>query len=109
MKICSESEPGLWQFVTVCGLNAPRFGELCYETELVRDLGIDGDDLLDCIEILRDRFDVDLSDFQWKCYMHDEAHFLDWPSAKRQDVKLRPITLKLIKEIINSKRWPICQ
>jgi hypothetical protein len=45
-------------------------------TGLQTDLRLDGDNLIDTLEVLTRKFDVDLSDFNLAKYGHDEGFYL---------------------------------
>lgn len=59
-------------------------------TDLVQDLGIDGDDADELFDEISAKFNVDLSDFQLRRYFHSEGELVDfWYSFKWLAYKLK--------------------
>jgi hypothetical protein len=78
---------------------------------LVHDLRVDGDGLLDDLQILQERFQVDMSNFRFDRYSPSEVSvdtlLALFPLMRRlRYAKYRPITLDLIERSIAERRWP---
>jgi Protein of unknown function (DUF1493) len=80
-------------------------------TGLQTDLRLDGDDLIDTLEILTRKFDVDLSDFNLAKYGHEEGFYLTAKDILYAMRGLDPmegrrvITLAMIEESLRLGRW----
>lgn len=94
---------------------------LSSETRLVEDLRVDGDDALELIEKFAERYQVDLSGFDSRQYFEEEGmHWLTvpalllrliiWPFRHylfQQTASLSPLTLGMLTEIAQRKRWVV--
>lgn len=62
---------------------AYRIDKISMSTELGKDLGVDGDDAVELLEKFSNKFQVDLSAFQFDQYFGGEASFdpLEWFAA----------------------------
>ena len=80
-------------------------------TGLQTDLKLDGDNLIDTLEVLSRKFGVDMSDFNLAKYGHDEGfHLSAWrllDSAQGLDPMegRKLITLAMIEESLRLGRW----
>lgn len=101
------------EFLRACGY-LDTFIERRKPTDrLVQDLGIDGDNLMDDLKVLQERFKVDMKDFRFELYspteLSKDAFFFGllprWLATKGRQAKYRPITLELIERSIAQKRW----
>ena len=88
---------------------AIRIEKLSLQTELGKDLGVDGDDAVELLSKFSEEFQVDLSTFQFDKYFGPEAgidpiwaliSFLD---ASRR--KLEPVTIQDLVDAAKAKRW----
>ena len=102
------------EFLRVRGFKESQIEKWTMESEVIHDLGQIGDDLFDTIEVLRNEFGVDLSDFQDELYSPGELEndtfifgMRRWfpKYVERRLSKYRPISLKMIDDALHAKRW----
>ena len=79
------------------------------DTDITKDLGVDGDDWDDLLAAYRERFGVNLDGFLWY-FHHGEEGFnlfglVFWPPYWR--VKRIPITPRILLESANQGHWCI--
>ncbi len=78
-------------------------------TDLLADLGIDGNDAVEIFESLADRFGVDFSDIRWDRHFGPEAGFnplaLLLPSWWRWQRERIPVRVRDLAHAVVAKRW----
>ena len=84
--------------------------ELSPQTQLTKDMGLDGDDAVDFMEAFSKEFDVDLSEFEFSKHFGPEAGFnpfvyLYYLLSAKFKPQYIPITLYDLQEAINKKKW----
>lgn len=105
-----EEELLLWDFLKRAGYSNSRIDTMCPETRLLQDLRLAGDNLLDTLELLRDQFGVDFSDFDWSKYTPSEAQYRfnvlgRLIGAQKKLESFEPITLSMVARALHLKRW----
>ncbi|GHT99893.1 hypothetical protein FACS1894154_07900 [Betaproteobacteria bacterium] len=108
---------GLREYIKLCGLNESKIDKFGVHVRMYHDLGVYGNAALSCLEILKSRFQVDLSDFQFDRFFPREcvksrmlAHVLRIPLVGALvKVRLRdkylPLSLDMIDDAIRERRW----
>ncbi len=84
--------------------------KLLNQTRLSHDLGMDGDDAWEFIEVFSEYFQVDMADFEFRLYFGEEAgadpitliYFLIFKSARP---KFIPITIFDLANSADQKKW----
>jgi hypothetical protein len=84
--------------------------KLSNQTRLSHDLGMDGDDAWDFIEVFSKHFQVDMAEFEFRLYFGEEAgadpitliYFLMFKSARP---KFIPITIVDLASSADQKKW----
>jgi hypothetical protein len=87
-----------------------KFGKLTNETRLLHDLGMDGDDAREFMQVFSKNFQVDLSEFEFCQYFGEEAgaepitliYYLLFKSARPKFV---PITISDLTNSAERKKW----
>lgn len=79
-------------------------------TRLLEDIGIDGDDAAEFIEVFSKKFDIDMTDFVFSEYFGPEAAFnpiiyLYWFLFNRKKLQHTTITLSDLVEAVQNKKW----
>lgn len=79
-------------------------------TDVFDDLGQYGDDLREFLEVYAEEFGVDMSDHIW--YFHNVEEGCSWPGSlffkpPYRRVKRIPITIVMLTEFANQKKWAI--
>lgn len=95
------------------GYKREQINRFTGETRLFQDIGLYGDNADDDLRALEQEFKVDLSSFPFHRYFPGETglhHFIltffwrtKWGENVRQ--KYPPLTLDMIEESMNKKRW----
>lgn len=90
-----------------------RIEELSLQTELGKELGIDGDDAVEFFEKFSEEFQVDLSTFQFDKYFGPEASFdpVLWLVSILSGTpirKLEPVSIQDLVSAAKAKRWLKC-
>ncbi|MDR6913431.1 acyl carrier protein [Pseudomonas sp. 3296] len=88
---------------------AMKVDHILDDSDLYADLGIDGDDFLELIEMFRTNFSVDMSEYRWY-FHHREEGFLNFgalifPPPYRR-VKRMVITPKILHHAVETGSWP---
>ncbi len=82
--------------------------KLSEQTELLK-LGMDGDDALEFMEEFRNRFSVDMSEFEFRKHFSPEGFnpivYIYWLLFARDKLKSIPITLRDLTEAAEKKKW----
>jgi hypothetical protein len=105
-------------FLRACGFSKEIIDSATPQTRILHDLGQTGDDFLDTIEVLHTKFDVDLSQMDWRRYTPTELHwdslvfrdkrvfgFFSPAYVERRLAKYEPVTLAMIEEVLRTKKW----
>ena len=98
-------------FLEAVGYKRDEIARMGPGTGLQTDLRLDGDNLIDTLEVLTRKFDVDLSDFNLAKYGHDEGFYLTAKNILYAMRGLDPmegrkvITLAMIEESLRHGRW----
>jgi len=98
-------------FLAAVGYKRDEIARMGPGTGLQTDLKLNGDNLIDTLEVLRTKFGVDMSDFNLAKYGHDEAYYLSaWrflDTARGLDPMggRKVITLAMIEESLRVGRW----
>jgi Protein of unknown function (DUF1493) len=112
------------EFLQSSGMSDERIDQLSGSTSINIDLGWNGDNFFDDMQLLIDKYKVDFSDFDWSKFVYStgelsSTHFLfrllKFFIGERalkyslQGVdpfrKLEPLTLDMIERAIVNKRW----
>ncbi|MDP3024437.1 MAG: DUF1493 family protein [candidate division Zixibacteria bacterium] len=79
-------------------------------TRLLEDLGIDGDDAAEFIEVFSKKFDIDMTDFVFEKHFGQEGFnplmFLYRFLFNRKKLQFTTITLSDLLEVVQQKKWP---
>jgi hypothetical protein len=82
---------------------------LAPEEDILKRIGVTGDDAVEFIDSFAARFEVDMSKFLW--YFHHDEEGLNFGGSifesPDQKVKRIPITLNLLADAITLKTWPV--
>ena len=89
--------------------NHININKLSEQAELLK-LGIDGDEAAEFMEVFRDTFSVDMSEFEFDKHFGPEAAFnpivyIFWLLFDRDKLKSIPITLRDLTEAAEKKKW----
>lgn len=104
-------------YLTYCGLSKNKIRNAKKDTRLYHDLGIYGDVAELYVESLIDKYEVDMSSFDFEKYfplefigetafqkvMYWAIPFLGLKARKTQ--KFKPLTLSMIEKTIETKQW----
>jgi hypothetical protein len=112
----TNMKPALGQ-LTISFLEAARYkadeiARMSPATGLQSDLKLDGDDLIEVLELLASKFGIDMSRFRLEDYGHDEGFHLSplrlLDRLRGTDVLAgkKVITLATIEESLKLGRWP---
>jgi len=105
------------EYLIKCGISEKEVNKCTLDTRLYQDLGIYGEIAEECIETLRAAYCVDLDTFDFDKYFPQEypgatrlSKFLLWQfpfvgCLVRHKIAYRPVTLRMIGDVIRSKRW----
>ena len=79
------------------------------DTDIYKDLGVDGDDFSELMEEFSKRFHVDLSSFLWYFHHNGEgfnigALFIKPPNKRVDRIAITP---EMLQEYANTKKWGI--
>jgi hypothetical protein len=96
-----------------CGYSEKTIATFTGETRLFQDIGIFGDNAYDELNLLRKEFDIDFSAFEFKKYFPGNFGveplilMTFWNSKWADRIKRRypPITLSMLDEVIQKKKW----
>ena len=117
MPMASELATELRGYLKYCGLSESKIAQCSSSTRMYHDLGLYGDIAEAYIEVLAERYHVDLSGFEFEKFFPHEfagksalARALLWilpfaGSAARQRNEYLPLTLERIDRAMRSKRW----
>ena len=107
-----DLSPELRRALEQMGIFKNEFESLRPETELLKDLGIDGDDFLEVVEVLAEEFGCDMSSFDFRRHCHEEADllfprsFVRWVKRKRgAKEEFEPVTIKMIDDTLKARKW----
>lgn len=83
--------------------------KLKLDSDLYLDLGIDGDDFFELMEVFSEKFSVDLSNYLWYFHHGEEgwnfgALFFPPPNAQVPHI---PVTPQSLCEAANKHSWPV--
>ena len=106
--------PLVREFLNAAGFPEAKTAELTSKTRLMHDLHLVGDDLIDVVEVLHRKFDVDLTNFDPCRYTPGEFTpriylFSALPRSRAARLRMSgydEITLEMIEAAIRAKRWP---
>lgn len=110
--------PSLVEFLKLCGIRKSRIDDCDLDTELYHDLRVYGEIAEGCIEVLIKVYQVDMTHFNFEAYFPNEYTgrtglsrfiFCQIPFAQsfvESKANCRPLTLRMIEDIMHSKRWP---
>ncbi len=87
-----------------------RREQLTSSTRLGHDLGVDGDDAAELMQAFAQRFQADLSEFEFELHFGPEAGFnpfiyLYWLIVKPHELKSVPITVEDLTEAAVHRKW----
>lgn len=87
-----------------------KIESLSIETRLSHDLGMDGEDGWEFIEVFAEHFQVEMSDFEFSLYFGEEAGtdpitFLYFLLFKSKRPKFVPITIKDLAISAERRKW----
>jgi Protein of unknown function (DUF1493) len=105
------------QYLIHCGLSAAKIAQCNMHTRLCHDLGIYGEAAEDYLEVLRQKYQVDLSNFEFAEYfpaeypyrtfvekiIFDFQPFGRWLASRKDS--WQPLTLAMINAAISAKKW----
>ncbi|MGY5451058.1 DUF1493 family protein [Agarivorans sp. MS3-6] len=79
------------------------------DSDLVKDLGIEGDDLSETIELFAEKFGVEMSEYRWYFHHREEgwnfgALFFKPPYAQVDRINVTP---NILLAAASTKIWPI--
>jgi hypothetical protein len=82
---------------------------LSFETDIARDLGVDGDDAEEFMQRFQSEFNVDLSNFRFDSYFGGEGFRLipAIKSAFGKGTVRAPLTVAILFDAANHGRWPV--
>jgi hypothetical protein len=88
---------------------AVKSSKLHLESDFVDELGIEGDDFSETIDLFAEKYEVDMSGYRWYFHHCEEgwnlgALFFKPPYAQVQRI---PVTPSLLLEAARTKVWPI--
>ncbi|MEM6755659.1 MAG: DUF1493 family protein [Planctomycetota bacterium] len=94
----------------VSSLTAVDRRQLKASTDLFRDLGVDGDDAVEVIDTIAERWDVDFSTMRWNQHFGPEQAWspLRWFRLEERhwrQLQRVPVTIRDLAEAIASRRW----
>jgi hypothetical protein len=98
-------------FLEAAGYKRDEIARMGPHTGLQTDLRLDGDNLIEIVEVLSTKFHVDLSDFNLAKYGHDEGFYIRakhmlYAMRGRDPMEGRKIiTLAMIEESLRLGRW----
>lgn len=98
-------------FLEAVGYKRAEIARMGRDTGLQTDLKLDGDNLIDTLELLTRKFAVDMSGFKLAEYGHDEGYYLSAKNLLDSMRGLDPmegrkvITLAMIEESLRLGRW----
>lgn len=117
MPMASELSLELREYLKHCGLPANKIAQCSSDTRMYHDLGLYGDIAEAYMEVLAERYHVDLNGFEFEKFFPREfagksalTRALLWilpfaSKAVRQRDEYLPITLEKIDRAIRSRRW----
>ncbi len=90
-------------------LHSVQPAKISSDTDLFKDLGIDGDDAVEIFEVISETFEVDFTGIEWEYYFGPEAGFnplellsLSWWKWHRNRI---PVTIHDLAKAVIEKRW----
>ncbi|MGL4437882.1 MAG: hypothetical protein ACRCUE_01280 [Bosea sp. (in: a-proteobacteria)] len=111
-------------FLKMIGHSDADISKFNSQTSLNLDIGLNGDNFFDALDVLRSHFDVDLGDFNWTKYVYSQGELISdhmiyriiyyfvGDRAIRYSIegvdpfrKLEPVTLAMIEDAIVQKSW----
>ena len=108
----------LVNFLKMGGIRQSQIDKCDLDTRLYHDLGVYGEAAEDCMAVLAETYQVDLTNFDFEVYFPPEypgktglSRALLWqiPFARyfaEKNANYEPLTLAMIETIIHSKQWP---
>jgi hypothetical protein len=105
--------PKTREFLLAAGFDEDAIANFSGSTRMQHDMHLLGDNLFDTLDIMRTKFGVDMSCFDWRQYSPDEAHFISPRhilTSKRRLIegalsRSKPISLQMIEEALVDKKW----
>ena len=92
----------IYEFLSVeIGIEVSRLKE---ETDLFKDLGVDGDDFFELMEAFKKEFSADLSNYRWD--FHHGAEGFCLLSFFAPKTRFIPVTSLLLLKCANTGKWP---
>jgi acyl carrier protein len=83
--------------------------DITSESDLFKDLGIDGDDATELITKFGQKFNIDMSNFNFTKHFGSEGSFIPFlvffPSWWKSRCKLKPITISDLVKAAESEAW----
>jgi Protein of unknown function (DUF1493) len=76
MKISPQTTPQLCAYLSELGYGADQIARMHPGTRLVQDLHLDGDDFIEAMELLAQKYKVDMRDFDFAKYASSEGELL---------------------------------
>lgn len=107
----------LCEYLKECGFSRKIIEKCTSNTRMYHDLGVYGDVAEGCVEVLRDRYHVDMSRFEFDKYFPQEfigknpfIRTLLWVApflgrATRRHGKYSALTMRMVESAIRAKRW----
>lgn len=119
--MASQLSPDLREYLKRCGLPERKISHCSSGTRMYHDLGLYGDTAEACIEVLVDRYQVDVSGFDFEKFFPPEFEGKNWLTrtflwiipfargAARRCAEYLPLTLEMIETAIRRKRLSSAQ
>ncbi len=96
-----------WIIKLISDQTGVKADQIFLETRLNQDLGINGDDADELLELYSEAFGVGMTGFHWSKYFRDEPHWLNfwqWIPGLRGS-KRDPISVRDLVEAAKRKKW----
>ncbi|MGZ5914903.1 MAG: DUF1493 family protein [Hyphomicrobium sp.] len=107
-----EDEPPLCQFLKRIEYSDAQIERMQLDTRLLQDLHLQGDNLLDTLELMHKDYGVDFANFDWRRYTPSEGARLApmplilWLLGKyRRAEDYEPLTLGTVAAALRNKTW----
>lgn len=121
MPMARELSTELRGYLKRCGLSESKIAQCNRGTRMYHDIGLYGDIAEACMDVLVEDYGVDLSDFEFGKFFPPEfaggnmlIRALFWlvpfaGKAARQRVEYLPLTLEMIDNAMDAKRWHVAE
>lgn len=112
-----ELSPELRDYLRYCGVSERKLARYDGATRMYHDMGLYGDVAEAYMEALAERYNIDMSGFEFKRYFPPEfvgkntfSRTLLWlmpfaGAVARQRREYEPLTLEMIERVLRAKRW----